>query len=125
MSIDKPLPEQPLFITLLASCLMLASLSHAVKFGAWVDELTKTQKNVVVELNSGEKLKGELQRNWDGSYLLIPENGAVTPFRQFKYMAIPSDGQPKKFPLFTFIFPACFIAAYFHLLWWLWGNRKR
>lgn len=116
--------SEPLFFSLLAGFILLASLSHVVRFGAWVDELTQTQKNVVVELDSGERLKGDLQRDWDGVYLLINSEGVVTPFRQFKSMAIPSDGQPKETPFFTFIFPALLIACYAQFIRSLWRKPE-
>lgn len=116
--------SEPLFFSLLAGFILLASLSHVVRFGAWVDELTQTQKNVVVELDSGERLKGDLQRDWDGVYLLINSEGVVTPFRQFKSMAISSDGQPTDDPVFTFAFPALLISCYALLIRRLWRKQK-
>lgn len=116
--------SEPLLFSLLAGFILLASLSHVVRFGAWVDELTQTQKNVVVELNSGDHLEGDLQRNWDGAYLLINSEGVVTQFRQFKSMAIPSDGQPKDSPLFTFVFPALLISCYALFLRSLWCKQE-
>ena len=117
--------SENLFLTLLAGFIMLASLSQVVKFGAWVDGLTHTQKNVEVELNSGERLKGDLQRNWDGGYLLINSEGLATQFNQFKSMAIPSDGQPTGEPLFTFAFPALLIACYALFIRRLWRKPKQ
>ncbi|MCX4117355.1 hypothetical protein [Aeromonas hydrophila] len=112
--------SENLFFSLLAGFILLASLSHVVRLGAWVDGLTQTKKNVVVELDSGERLKGDLQRDWDGVYLLVNSEGVVTPFRQFKSMAIPSDGQPTNDRIFTFAFPALMIACYALFIRWLW-----
>lgn len=116
--------SENLLLSLLAGFILLASLSHVIRLGAWVDNLTQTQKNVVVELDSGERLKGDLQRDWDGVYLLVNSEGVVTPFRQFKSMAIPSDGQSKDDPVFTFAFPSLLIACYALFIKRLWRKPE-
>lgn len=117
--------SENLFLSLLAGFILLASLSHVIRLGAWVDDLTQTQKNVVVELDSGKRLKGDLQRDWDGVYLLINSEGVATSFRQFKSMAIPSDGQPTDNPVFTFAFPALMIACYAIFIRQLWCKPEQ
>lgn len=123
MTDNKPLSGKALLVVALSSAIMLGSLPYIVRLGAAMDGLAQTQKNVVIELNSGELLRGDLRRNGGGSYLVINEGGTEIEVHNFKSMVIPNKEQPMKLPLFSILLPTLLIVFHGFLLRFLWQRK--
>ncbi len=123
MADNKPLSGKALLVVALSSAIMLGSLPYIVRLGAAMDGLAQTQKNVVIELNSGELLRGDLRRNGDRSYLVINEGGTEIEVHNFKSMVIPNKEQPIKLPLFAILLPTLLIVFHGFLLRFLWQRK--
>ncbi|QJT41215.1 hypothetical protein E4188_22205 (plasmid) [Aeromonas media] len=72
----------------LFACIMIFLLHSSVKIWSRWESQINPNKGVVVEMDNGKTLSGDLSFGWDGTHLLATDNGVVN-VDNFKSMTIP------------------------------------
>jgi hypothetical protein len=102
-------PLRPIWLVAIALFICWA-LNGGMTLGARWESMTHPTKGVVVTLESGKTLRGELTNDWDGNKFLIDANGMRHPVENFRMMTIPSPEPSSSFP-WRRMFPAIAIVC--------------
>lgn len=86
-----------LYLALLFGCMMCLLLHYSVQMWARWESQVNPNKGVVVEMDNGKVLSGDLSFDWDGAHLLSTDNGVVR-VDNFRRMTIPVQKREFKFP---------------------------
>lgn len=81
----------------LFTCIMIFLLHGSVKMLSRWESQVNPNKGVVVELDNGKTLSGDLSFGWDGTHLLATDNGVVN-VDNFRSMTIPVQQREFRFP---------------------------
>lgn len=75
-----------------AMLLWLFATIQVANYSMRWQSVSTVQQGVEVMLDGGERIKGELHHEWDGSYRLVSADGSDRRFKDFMAMTVPAPG---------------------------------